>query len=387
MTVPGELIINLNQHQNRVDSSISSSRPTHAARLFTGKSIEQTIQTLPLLFSICGKAQTITAVRAIESAQQRPATDAIESHRQALVTLESLREHSLHILKDWPIFINEEVRYSDISTISSDFNTIFWSIDFKQLLNSRLKSKDITSEQKRIWQRYKENLIKLIFADSQVDWNPSTLEQIDDWAEKQQTTAGRLIYWLQQQPWQHAGSSTISLLPDIDQAQLITRLCNKQENFVAQPDWQSQCYESSWLNQQQHQPLVSQAIAQFGNGIYTRLIARLITVAELIKQLDIFFTDQQHLNSPISKQTGLAHIDAARGRLTHYVELEADTIIDLHILAPTEWNFHPQGVAAHSLRSLDNSDVDLLRLQADLLIHAIDPCVGYQLHINNEVTH
>ena len=62
-------------------------------------------------------------------------------------------------------------------------------------------------------------------------------------------------------------------------------------------------------------------------------------------------------------------------------KIENDTINKLVILAPTEWNFHPEGVAAKSLNDLDASSPHELRQQAELLIHAIDPCVGYHLNI------
>jgi hypothetical protein len=51
------------------------------------------------------------------------------------------------------------------------------------------------------------------------------------------------------------------------------------------------------------------------------------------------------------------------------------------ILAPTEWNFHPEGVLAKGLNQLQADSVELLKQQASLLINAIDPCVGYALQI------
>jgi hypothetical protein len=72
---------------------------------------------------------------------------------------------------------------------------------------------------------------------------------------------------------------------------------------------------------------------------------------------------------------GIAYTEMARGLLVHWVRLEdgmsdAGTarVARYHVLAPTEWNFHPQGGFAHWLRQARHGDV---RLAAS----ALDPCV------------
>ena len=80
--------------------------------------------------------------------------------------------------------------------------------------------------------------------------------------------------------------------------------------------------------------------------------------------------------------TGIAQVEAARGRLVHRVELDGDRVQRYQILAPTEWNFHPRGVLAQGVKGLAVSNKALLRRQTELLINAIDPCVGYELQID-----
>jgi coenzyme F420-reducing hydrogenase alpha subunit len=111
------------------------------------------------------------------------------------------------------------------------------------------------------------------------------------------------------------------------------------------------------------------------------MVTRLKDIAALIIKLDNFYIKDTHLEVSQSSVNGMAHSEAARGRLTHFIDIENDTINKLVILAPTEWNFHPEGVAAKSLNDLDASSPHELRQQAELLIHAIDPCVGYHLNI------
>jgi Ni,Fe-hydrogenase I large subunit len=66
----------------------------------------------------------------------------------------------------------------------------------------------------------------------------------------------------------------------------------------------------------------------------------------------------------------------------HRVELEHDCVRRYQILAPTEWNFHPDGVAARGLKTLTAPDAVSLRRQAAMLISAVDPCVGYELTLH-----
>ena len=79
---------------------------------------------------------------------------------------------------------------------------------------------------------------------------------------------------------------------------------------------------------------------------------------------------------------GIGQVEAARGRLVHCVELERGVVKHYQILAPTEWNFHPLGVVARGLETLTTKNEILLRKQADLLINAIDPCVGYDITVH-----
>jgi Ni,Fe-hydrogenase I large subunit len=65
--------------------------------------------------------------------------------------------------------------------------------------------------------------------------------------------------------------------------------------------------------------------------------------------------------------------------LIHRLVLRQGRVYDYRIVAPTEWNFHPDGVLAQGLLQLRTSDVDSLRRQAHWLTQAVDPCVQFQL--------
>jgi Ni,Fe-hydrogenase I large subunit len=68
----------------------------------------------------------------------------------------------------------------------------------------------------------------------------------------------------------------------------------------------------------------------------------------------------------------LAWCEMARGLLLHWVQLDAQGAVqDYRVVAPTEWNFHPDGALARALAALPASDT----LAASTLAAAFDPCV------------
>lgn len=406
MSIQGGLEISLTQHSgshNHLSCEILSSRPLRACELFAGKTIKYTLSTVPLIFSICSKAQTVTVIRAIESAVYSPASNKTESTREALVCLESLREQVLRILMDWPGYIGEQSGSAHLAFVAMGIDQLMQSLEPKGVLSFPAKEFSLRSHHRQAWECFSRQLGDILFSAKSDQWLKGVLLvgdtkrgcSVQSWSESQLTQSARFMHWLSHQEWKNAGSSAVRHLPKIDDQDLARRLSSNHEQFTSAPRWNGQSYELSWFSRQQTRPnsvvtaLSKSLSSQHGNGIYVRMVARLLEVASLLAQLDSYFIQGHQLKAPVSTQQGLAHSNAARGKLTHYVQVE-DSIIDRFIiLAPTEWNFHPQGVAADSLTQLQpdtRQGVGALTKQAELLIHAIDPCVGYQLRVGIDET-
>jgi len=72
----------------------------------------------------------------------------------------------------------------------------------------------------------------------------------------------------------------------------------------------------------------------------------------------------------------IAWVEMARGLLLHWVQLDADgKVADYRVVAPTEWNFHPEGALARALRVLPAEDT----ASAWILAAAYDACVECQV--------
>lgn len=82
---------------------------------------------------------------------------------------------------------------------------------------------------------------------------------------------------------------------------------------------------------------------------------------------------------------GLAWTEMARGLLVHWVRLQDDRVAQCQVLAPTDWNFHPEGPLAAAVASLpgDYTGAEDARLMAA----AFDPCVPVRLQLQEVLSH
>jgi len=194
------------------------------------------------------------------------------------------------------------------------------------------------------------------------------------------------------QSWSGQGKTRLDPLPFLEKKELLKRLDAKDaDSFIQQPDWQGNYYECTSLSRQQFQPLVQASINKFDNALASRFVARLVELAKIPYQLESL---QQKLLAetimenkacsefPDSEQDAVAQIDVTRGRLIHRVKIVNKRIAQYQIIAPTEWNFHPQGLIKRALANIKLENKQQVEKLSHLLISVIDPCVSYQLRIH-----
>jgi coenzyme F420-reducing hydrogenase alpha subunit len=81
----------------------------------------------------------------------------------------------------------------------------------------------------------------------------------------------------------------------------------------------------------------------------------------------------------VAPGVGRALVETARGMLMHEVELDGDRVADYRIVAPTEWNFHPEGALAKYLMGQPADDRGELNSKIARLVAELDPCVPWEL--------
>ena len=379
--------------QNAVVSAVDirSSRPLRASQLFVGKTAEQCLQLLPLLFNICARAQSCAAVRAIEGALGLEPNAEVEAGRQALVDMESLREHLWRIFLDWPgHFGAEPDRHSlaQVLKLQQQFEgamvknapgeaTLFCpgtkpvAIDQEKALAAVNALRDIVES--------------TVLNGSCRQWSSLADEKaLGEWLQRPGGGTALLKY-IVERGWRDSGHCNATPLPEFDTARASLLADHMQRwDFIAQPTWQGQCRETSSL-QRNPGPLPADIRERGGNGLLARAAALVGDVVRLLQRLGSYVSGEReeaagsNSYSPKPGQ-GLGMVSAARGQLIHWLQQEGNILSDYRILAPTEWNFHPRGSVAGGLQSLRGS-VDSIRQQAALLIELADPCVGYQLSL------
>ena len=72
---------------------------------------------------------------------------------------------------------------------------------------------------------------------------------------------------------------------------------------------------------------------------------------------------------------GRAAVETARGTLLHEAALENELVTDYVVVAPTEWNFHPNGALRRWLLGMPSDSDEQTRTLAMHAVEALDPCV------------
>ncbi|MFZ2168748.1 MAG: nickel-dependent hydrogenase large subunit [Methylococcaceae bacterium] len=392
MTLAGSIQVNLFHHAGHANQvQITSTRPDAAARVLLGKTPEQVLDIVPLLFSLCGNAQAYAALLACRAALGMVAAPEADAAQNLLVQLETLREHAWRILLDWPKLIGLSPNKTAIAALLK-FDRLFKQTLFRNGEAFKLDSvADIDMAQATQLINELETLINdAIFNGSLGTFLLLNSEaQIGDWLQQNYAVPAQLLGSIYSQGWAGIGQNTIARLPELAAEDLHWQMQQYGLTaFVRTPNWLGCCFESTLLNRQLPHLLITDLCSRYGNGLLVRLVGRLLEVAGIPAQLrQLLGQNSANPTSPVQQVSsdgvgvGLAQVQAARGLLIHRLVLHQGQVYDYRIVAPTEWNFHPDGVVAHSLKQLQADCVNDLQRQAELLINAIDPCVQYQLNL------
>lgn len=384
MGIEGSLKIQLKTGNGAANMvSIESSRPVYASMIFRGKSIAESLDMIPLLFNICGTAQACAGVRACEKALGIQVSAGAEQLRDGLVNMETLREHLWRILLDWPAFNGDEpdrLEMARVMEIQQNYQQALCPDGNAFQLGGADCKPDPLALNIAV-EPVAALLQRKVFSMPTAEWLAITGQQaLVDWAAAGETITAELIDQIIQAGWSSTGTCESEALPELSELQLHQAM--QDTDYVKQPQWLGQCYETTSLTRVDSQ-LLKALKQEYGNGLLVRVVARLTEITHLASGQLLFDAGgaDYHKSSRVSPTNpGIGQAAAARGQLIHRVEVNGDRIANYQVLAPTEWNFHPRGVVVQALSTL-KGDPDQVKQQARLLINAIDPCVGYELSI------
>jgi coenzyme F420-reducing hydrogenase alpha subunit len=174
----------------------------------------------------------------------------------------------------------------------------------------------------------------------------------------------------------------VPLLPTPLQATALAELAKTDDTdpeFARRPVWRGAPAETGALAKLQSDALL-QALMQRGHSrVPARFVARLRELALLLAGR----SDTALGATALPDGSALAWVENARGLLLHRLRLVQGRTAGYRIVAPTEWNFHPEGALPAALRDAPAHDLESLRRRTRVLVDSLDPCVACSVEIED----
>jgi hypothetical protein len=298
-----------------VAADVFSQRP-RVAGLLKGRWADDATTLLPKLFAVCGRAQGLAAQLAVSAARGEESLPCLAPD----IVSEVMREHLWRCLLDLPALFSAPPLHEQF------LNAIRWvDADQGEALRTWLAASEIS------------HLLELIEALDQPPPGKAALLQV------------------------HSARASLA-----DWERLDLEMCRM-------PTWRGHSAETG-------------AYARHGGDTATSRGAFAARWLARLAELESWAAGRQNMGAggtasavPVAPGVGRALVETARGLLMHEVVLENDRISDYRIVAPTEWNFHPQGPLPGWLIGRDCSNEVELRRFAAHAVAALDPCVRWEL--------
>lgn len=368
-------------------ATIRIERPVHSARVFVGMRPAEVLSAIERLFHVCGTAQAVAASHALAAARGREHDLDVRTAHAALVRLEIAREHLWRVLIDWTRFTHVPAPSAAMGAlrelIPAANAALFYGNPFVPEPRAALRREAMDA----LLDDFDAVLEAHVLGMAPADWLAlKTVEDLDRHTEPARGAAAALIAHLRTQRWQSAGAATSHYLPPLPPTALAEILdADEADRFVERPRWQGDACETSPLARQRNADLVAAVLRAYGAGLCARAVAAVRELAATSAEVRALL-EGNVMPSVIAERTApgaaIAQVEAARGRLVHRVRLEEGRVAAYRIVAPTEWNFHPQGAALRGLSAAAAEAAPDLEDRASLLVTLLDPCVGYSLEVH-----
>jgi len=347
----GELAVRLRLQDGQIRSvQIDSTRAPLPPQLTRGRPADQVACALPLLFSICARAQAAAAAGALDAARGRAPDEATQRQRSDEVRCEAAVELLSRLLIDWPRVMGATPDVSAVAQARQAKPPPALGI-YRGIARDRIYESD--PEQ----------------------WLAEpTLAALDRWIASATTLPAQLLGRLQREA-PGLGRSDVRSMPYACGAAIRAMLpsFDADPGFSRLPDWHGVPVETGALARRASHPLVAAFAQRDGNSIAARYVAQLVDLATLLTEVHHSHVVRQHVAGP---GIGIGLAETARGMLLHQAEVAPDARVERYrVIAPTEWNFHPAGALTQGLMDRRVADATAARRDAMLLAQALDPCV------------
>lgn len=360
MNPEGDIVLHVAWDGHAVQGvEIASTRPDVGARLLSGRSPEDVAALVPRLFSVCGASQGLAARLALAAAAGRPQDAHTLADGAADLRTETVREYAYRATLDWPRALGEPE-----------------SVEALRELHAALASGGpLTTEIGR-------GVADRVFGLAASDWLAmNTLPALDRWLERGATPAARMLATLRFGDGGF-GQSVTRLLPlpaGAGEAALLAAAMETEPAFCSRPLWEGAPAETGAVARQNRDALVTDVASRFGRSALVRFVARLRELAGLVAGTVRLRAGA----TPLGPGRGVAWVENARGLVVHAASLADGRVARYRILAPTEWNFHPDGAIRQGLAGTRYASEADLRHRTGLLVQSLDPCVACRVELRD----
>lgn len=342
-----------------------------------GRPLERLLSAVPLLFPLCARAQHVAALEAVERGSGLARAPHHVEARRLLVLAEAIEGHARSLWLEAAPRLDGVPAVEAYAALRRALNRLVPALypdgDFGRVGGGRLEPDRDACEAALASAR----------ARLEAERPPAGLERREDllrWAEGGAGVAARMVQHVLQRGW--AGLAPADRLgPDLEPERLGAALA-AEPAFGARPVSREGPAETGALARQRSHPLVADVIAQDGPGLLARLAARLVELAEWPDALERGLADLSPMppgaGAPSASGVGVGTAETARGPLAHRVAWRDGRVTAWQRVAPTEWTFHPDGVAT---RAPLGWPADEATERAEWAMLVLDPCVPFGVSV------
>ena len=357
MFTEGELTVRLELDAGRIRAvDIESTRAALPSQLTRGRPADEVARTVPLLFSICSQAQGAASAGALDAARGRLWDATVLARRSRDVRREAAVELLTRLLMDWPRALGAAPEVPAVA-----------------------RARQAAPEQGLdVCREIARDHVYGVEASAWLD-DPST-EALDRWTAAAATLPARLLARLQSEG-EGLGRSNVAAMPPTDSEAILAMLpaLDIAPGFGRTPDWHGHPVETGPLARHARHPLLAALVQREGNSIAARFVGQLVDLAAALSPREETRAVRQFA---AGERVGVGLAETARGLLLHHAQVAGDGRVERYrIVAPTEWNFHPDGALARGLIGRPVTDAAAARRDATLLAQALDPCVAFRVEV------
>jgi hypothetical protein len=375
MAIEGEIEVTLHWDGRRAQRvTVRSTRPSAAARIAVGRRPADAARLLPTLYAVCGHAQRAAATAALRAAGGDVDPSA---HAAVAVQLEAVQESFWRLLIDVPRALGLATEAAPVAAARACVARALEDANARPAA-ARAPIGEAATALAGLARDH-------VFGRAAATWLAETdLGGYDRWRAAAATLPARALAQLAEIA-PGLGRSDTPPMPDLEAGgwTSLARTLQRDPAFAGAPTWDGVAVETGPLSRLREHRLIAALTARDGRCASTRIVARLVELARLLEALQ---RDEGEPSGavrawPVEKGSGIAAVQTARGVLLHLARIDDDRIDDYRIVAPTDWNFHPDGALARGLVGLEADDAAALAQRAGLAALALDPCVAFRIEV------